>query len=486
MNPLFYIDWYKNSHRAAYPKGITQVWSNWTPRTTRVPGATHIVNFGLTYLCKKYFQEEFQKNFFDKPLSGILAEYRAVVASCLGITDPDVSHIEMLHTLGYLPIKIYALPEGESVALQVPPIVITNTEPDFFWLPNYFETLLSNVLWRASTSATTAQRYRKMFLHHVRRSGETDMSGVDYMGHDFSYRGMSGTEDAMLSGMGHLLSFTGTDTVPAILAARAYYGAPLSCGQSVNATEHSVMSAGTQDGEFETFERLLTEIYPTGILSIVSDTWDLWEVLTDFVPRLKEVILKRQGFTVIRPDSGDPVKILCGDPAAAHGDPAASGTFRLLAQALGVSERQGMLPLINNGRAIYGDSITVERADLILTRMIDELKLSPYNAVFGIGSYTYCYVSRDTYGWAMKATAIRKNGKVVPIFKKPVTDDGGKFSAKGILAVYNSPDGYTYTLKQEATEEELDHCAYEVVYKDGDLLIDPSFEAIRMRVRAGL
>ncbi len=199
MNPIFYIDWYKAGHRDQYPKGITQVWSNWTPRTTRVEGADHIVNFGLTYFAKKYLQEEFTNHFFSRPIASIVEEYRDVLQSCLGIAEPKTDHIEALHRLGYLPIKIYSLPEGVSVPLQIPPIIITNTHPDFFWLPNYFETLLSAIMWKPSTSATTAQRYRKLFLHHARRSGETDMGFVDWQGHDFSFRGMSGTEDATCS-----------------------------------------------------------------------------------------------------------------------------------------------------------------------------------------------------------------------------------------------------------------------------------------------
>ncbi len=484
MNPIFLIDWYKNGHIDQYPKGITQVWSNWTPRTSRIPDCEGVVNFGLTYLVKEYLQDRFEKEFFSQNLTVILNEYKLVVSCALGIENPRTDHIEALHKLGYLPLRIYSLPEGETVPLNIPPIILTNTHPDFFWLPNYFETLLSAILWKPSTSATTARRYRELFMRHARRANEMNFDFVDWMGHDFSFRGMSGTEDAILSGMGHLLSFSGTDTVPAILAARKYYGAHSNVGGSVPATEHSVMSAGSQDGEFDTFRRLITETYPKGIVSIVSDTWDLWKVLTDYIPRLADTIRAREGKIVIRPDSGDPVAIVCGDLDADTYQPASKGTLRLLAQALGVTNRLPALPLINNAAAIYGDSITVERADQILTRMIDELGISPYNMVFGIGSYTYEYVTRDTYGWAMKATAIRKDGEIVPIFKKPVTDNGGKFSHKGILAAYR--DRGTYWLDQEVTEAELNNCEYQRVFEDGRLLINPSFDLIRQRVRGGL
>lgn len=498
MNPIFYIDFYKIGHIHQYKKGISQVWANWTPRSTRVEGKHRVVNAGLTYLCKRYLLNEFNYNFFRRPLSVVLAQYIQVMRECLGIENPDATHIHKLHSLGYLPIKIYSLPEGFSVPLNVPPIIITNTLPEFFWLPNYFETLLSNILWKISTSATTAQRFRNVMVKWAKAAGETDLGFVDWQGHDFSMRGMSGIEDAVLSGLGHLMSFSGTDSVPAILAAQSYYDAPLSVGGSVPATEHSVMSAGGCENEIDTFRRLLAEVYPKGILSVVSDTWDLWRVLTEYVPALKDIIHARDGKLVIRPDSGDPVKIICGNPAfagvkhsyACDQHPSAYGTLALLVMALGTVPGVG-LPMIDKGGAIYGDGITVERCDEILGRIVQDLKLSPYNMVFGIGSYTYEYVTRDTYGWAMKATAVRvgefKTGNVIPIFKRPITDDGGKFSHRGILAAYrtveSTDDRPDYFVVQDATVDQLNDCSYEVVFQDGQLLVDPSFDTIRKRVR---
>lgn len=503
LNPMFLADFYKINHVEQYPKGITQIWSNWTPRTTRVDGAKGIVHFGLNYFIKEYLMYQFGASFFSVPWEWIEQEYKDVIRQTLGVMEPKVDHIKALHDLGYLPVTIYSLSEGTMVPLGIPPVVITNNLPEFFWLPNYLETLLSAVLWKPCTSATTARRYREVFMKWARQAGETDFGFVDWQGHDFSFRGMSGVEDAVLSGMGHLTQFSGTDTIPAILAANHYYGAGLNCGGSVAATEHSVMSAGGQEDELETFRRLLVEVYPAGILSVVSDTWDLWKVLTEYVPKLKETILNRDGKLVIRPDSGDPVQIICGrdkdhkelnfamNQSFKLVDPASYGTLRLLAMTLGTARRKDQLPMINKAAAIYGDSITVERADRILDRVVTELKLSPYNIVFGIGSFTYEHVTRDTYGWAMKATAVRtSDGEIKAVFKKPVTDDGGKFSAKGILAVYDdSSDDQAlpcYRLEQETTEEQLNSCAFKVVFKDGILLVDPKFDVIRKRARAGL
>lgn len=497
MNPIFYIDFYKVDHVSQYPSDVTQVWSNFTPRSSHVPGTRKVVFFGLQYFMLEYLQKQFNEGFFQQPLESVLNEYRTVIRETLGVQNPKTDHIEALHKRGYLPLAIYALPEGTSVDLGIPMLVITNTLPEFFWLPNYLESILSAILWKPCTSATTAQRFRKLFERHALAAGETDLSFVDWQGHDFSFRGMSGLEDAVLSGMGHLTSFSGTDTIPAILAAQEYYYAKLSVGGSVPATEHSVMCAGGKDGELETFRRLIEDVYPSGIVSIVSDTWDLWKVLTEYVPALKAKILARDGKLVIRPDSGDPVKIVCGysdlfslvDPAGIKpkASPERLGAMRLLAEALGTTAQAGALPLINKGGIIYGDGISVERADAILGSIRNDLRLSPYNMVFGIGSYTYEYVTRDTYGFAMKATAVRRNGEVEAIFKKPVTDDGSKTSHVGIPVVYRTQESTDmkpeYFVVQTTDPGKLDNSAFNLVYSDGKIVQSESFDAIRARVR---
>lgn len=495
MNPMLLADFYKASHPAQLPRGVTWAASNWIPRRSRLPQANEVVVFGMTYLCKRYFLKEFEEEFFDRPKESVIAEYRAVQHDCLGIDHPDSSHIQALHELGYLPLHVRALPEGSVTPLNVPHAVFSSTDEHFAWLPQYLETLISNILWKPSTNASTARRYRKIMLDHARRAGETDLGFVDWQGHDFSYRGMSGTEDAMTSGMAHLLSFSGTDSIPAILAARDYYGAPLTVGGSVPATEHWIMcawiaaAAEGEDGELEGYKELITNRYPNGIVSIVSDTRNLWDVLTQYVPQLKERILARSGKVVIRPDSGDPVKILCGDRSKlchyGDNDPEQDGVLRILARELGTSNRQPALPLINNAGAIYGDAITEDRCNQILTRTIDELRLSPFNVVFGIGSYTYQFVTRDTFSWKLAPAAMRINRKIVPLEKHPITDDGTKHSYRGLVAVYGGY-GQPFTVKDNAMQHELDNCAYETVFLDSHLVIDPSFETIRQRVRKGL
>ena len=434
--PILLKDGYKVGHPFQYPKDTTLIYSNLTPRASRVDGADGVVAFGMQYFIQEYLIDQFREGFFDQPKDKVLAAYKRRIDNYLG---PGVStdHIADLHDMRMLPLVIKAVPEGTLVPFRVPILTIRNTVPEFFWLTNMLETLMSNVLWQPMTSATTALRYRRVFEQYAHDTGG-DPSFVQWQGHDFSFRGMSGVEAALTSAAGHLLSFTGTDTIPAIDFLENYYGANCEkelIGCSVPATEHSVMSMGLKDGEFETFKRLITEVYPSGIVSIVSDTWDLWTVLTDYLPRLKETILAREGKVVIRPDSGDPVNIICGDPKG-YTLEQQKGAIRLLYETFGGTKNaKGYIELDPHIGLIYGDSITPERQIEILFRLKNN-GFASTNVVLGIGSYTYQHVTRDTYGFAMKATY----GETVsrgpqPIYKDPKTDNGVKKSAFGLLHV---------------------------------------------------
>jgi nicotinamide phosphoribosyltransferase len=482
MNPLLLTDGYKVDHRRQYPDNTTLVYSNWTPRKSRIDGIDDIVFFGLQYFIKKYIIEDFQRDFFDKPKEEVLAKYSRRINNYLGENQVGIAHIAALHDLGYVPMVFKALPEGASVPIRVPMFTMYNTIPEFFWLTNYFETLLSAVVWMPCTSATIAKQYRTV-LDKFAAETSSATEFVDWQGHDFSMRGMAGIEAATISAAGHLLSFTGTDTLPAIEFFEEYYNANSDSeliGGSVAATEHSVMCMGTIEDEIGTFRRLITEVYPKGIVSIVSDTWDLWKVLTDYLPKLKNEVLGREGKVVIRPDSGDPVDIICGNASGKH-EAERKGVVELLWNTFGGSvNSKGYKELDPHIGAIYGDSITVARA----TDICERLKAKGFastNVVLGIGSYTYQYNTRDTFGFAMKATYGEVNGQGREIFKDPITDDGTKKSAKGLMRI-NLENGI-YTLKDQATWDEENGGELKEVFRDGKLLINQSLTDIRMRIK---
>ncbi|GLR16031.1 nicotinate phosphoribosyltransferase [Portibacter lacus] len=483
MNPLLYTDGYKLDHRRQYPEGTTLVYSNWTPRKSRIEGVEEVVFFGLQYFIKKYIIRDFQQNFFDQPKEVVCARYSRRVNNYLGPNQVGIKHIEDLHDLGYIPMVFKALPEGVSVPIRVPMFTMYNTLSEFFWLTNYFETLLSAEVWLPCNSATIAKQYRKILDHYAAETSSVP-EFVDWQGHDFSMRGMAGLEASLISSAAHLLSFTGSDTIPAIDFLEEYYGANSDeelVGGSVAATEHSVMSMGTLNAEEETFRRLITEVYPGGIVSIVSDTWDLWKVLTEYLPKLKEEVLARDGRVVVRPDSGDPVDIICGDPDS-YNENVRKGVIQLLWDTFGGTVNdKGYKELDPHIGAIYGDSITLQRAMNICERL-KKNGFASTNVVLGIGSFTYQYNTRDTFGFAMKATYGEVNGEGREIFKDPITDDGTKKSAKGLIKIEEQDGGYV--LVDQVNWEEEARGALVEVYRDGNLLVDQKLSEIRERVKA--
>jgi len=479
-NPFLLTDYYKVGHVFQYPAGTTLVYSNLTPRKSRFENIDQMVFFGLQYFIKEYLIDYFNENFFAQSKEKVLGDYKRRIITSLGAHLPSYEYIERLHDLGYLPVEIKALPEGSKVPMRVPCLTIVNTIPEFYWLTNFLETILSAIIWQPATSATLAYEYRKLLNGYAKETG-MPAEFVQWQGHDFSFRGMSSLETAITSGMGHLLSFTGTDTIPAIAALEKYYQADADkelIGGSVAATEHSVMCSGSKEGELETFKRLITEVYPSGIVSIVSDTWDLWKVCTEYVTALKQIVLQRNGKVVIRPDSGDPVKIICGDPDAIS-ENERKGVVELLWDVFGgtVTDKGYKLLDAHIG-TIYGDSINLQRA----ADICEGLKAKGFasQVVFGIGSYTYQYNTRDTFGLAMKATYVEVNGEGREIFKNPVTDDGTKKSATGLLQVKKTND--KYILKDKVSWADEKDSELITVFKNGKLVKEYSLREIRQRL----
>lgn len=487
MNPLTAIDFYKADHRNQYPDGTSLVFSNFTPRYSRIEGINEVVFFGLEYYLKKYLTEFWNEGFFNRPKDEVVNEYRRRMTNA-GI-NISYEHIEQLHDYGKLPLEIWALDEGTAAPINVPMLVMWNTEPEFFWLTNYLETSISQILWGPCTSATIAKEYRKRLDLAAQLTGGAP-EFVGWQGHDFSMRGMFGHEASMLSGAGHLLSFNGTDTVAAIDFLEKYYGANSDnelIGGSVPATEHSVMCMGSKENELETYRRLINEVYPSGIVSIVSDTWDYWKVWTEILPALKDDIMRRDGTVTIRPDSGDPVKIICGDKKAERGTPAREGTFRLAWDLFGGTiNDKGFRQLDPHINVIYGDSITLDRISSILQNLTYDGFVP--SMVFGIGSYTYQYNTRDTFGFAIKATYGEINGEPKDIFKDPITDGGYKKSHRGLLAVDWLPETLSKTgesileVQQEATWQDVKNCAFKLRYRNGEIFNSPTLEEMRKRV----
>lgn len=486
FNPAIFTDGYKTGHIHMYHPGTEVVYSNYTCRSIKyMPEKANKVAVAGVQLVMQYIDEFWYDNFFSQDKDYVISQAQKYLSMYLGTTY-DVSHFEALYDLGYLPIEVKALPEGTVTDAGIPLFTIKNTLPQFFWITNFLETLISTLSWKIIHSASLILAYKELLTKYALKTDPNGLWLVDYQIHDFSMRGMQAPDAAVHSAVGFAMLSKGSDTVPVMQALEHYYHADTSVF-SVNATEHSVMCSGSKEGELETFRRLM-KTFPTGILSVVSDTWDLWKVLTEYLPILKDEILARDGKLVIRPDSGDPVDIICGvNPSFGYmGDTDIcqnKGLVELLWDTFGGTiNEQGYKVLNPHIGAIYGDSITLERAEEICKRL-EAKGFASTNIVLGVGSYSMGYATRDNQGGAVKSTYVKIDGVDVPIFKDPVTDDGTKKSAKGLLKVVKSVDvstnSYTYLLLDEVDWNDESNGSLVRIYKDGEFSKRVSLDTIR-------
>lgn len=565
LNPMLMTDFYKTIHHLAYIPKLDYLVSYWTPRMTRIEGVDKVVSFGQQAMVKEYLINLFNDNFFNRDWEEVKAEYEELISNTMTVQASDTSEMKRLHDLGYLPIRIKSVVEGERVNIKTPMFEVTNTVKGFGWLVNYLETYMSVNIWFPMTTATIAYEYRKIVNKYFEKTVENGIPATACG--DFSMRGMTSPESAMKASAGHLTSFTGTATIPSIVWLEQYYNCDSRkevVGKGVPSTEHSVMSSYGRDGEFECYRHLIEDVFKTGPLSMVSDTYDYWNVITNYLPRLKNSIMNRDGKIIIRGDSGDPVDIICGELKGSDyivvdglteegikdyfkneaqntypwngtsesyynvriGDylyevtcehawenddedvegyytstveevtfekkeitPAMKGTVELLWDIFGGTvNSKGYKVLDPHIGAIYGDGITLERARNIYARL-EEKGFAVTNCTLGVGSYSYQMNSRDTCGFALKATNCVIDGKEKYIFKDPITDKvkGNNFkkSQKGMCYVYRDGDDILYT--DEHTIEELKEEKYadnllQTIFEDGKVVNEVSLAEIRGRL----
>lgn len=437
-------------------------------------GADEVVFFGLQYFLQEYF---------SKPITEAHAEefFRTYESICGSVPQDVIDKIRALVDLGYLPIEIKAVEEGTLVPVKNALLTITNTHPDFPWVVGYVESLLLK-LWNTITVATVSNEYRKVVDAAFERTVDEELYFLrDFSVHDFGYRGSSSEESAAIEGVAHLLSFTGSDDIVAHQVAENVYGARPgheTIMASVPASEHSVMCSYGQENEFLAFKNIL-DIYSTGIVSIVSDTYSIWNVLTDFLPRLKGQIMARDGKTVLRPDSGNPEYIICGDPNAEPGTPAAKGCLVLLDELFGHTvNSKGYKVLDNHIGLIYGDGMYLARYKRTLARM-EAMGYAANNLVIGVGGILRNN-TRDTQGFAIKATYVEVNGVSRNIMKDPITDTGKK-SHKGLVTLLKDEEGNFYT-KDCCTAQEEKTGFLETVFKDGAIVKRTTLAKMRGRL----
>ena len=446
-HPLLLCDFYKTVHSEQYPKKITKLVSYLTPRMSRLKGQNKLIMWSLQGFIKTYLIEYFNDNFFNKEEDAVVKEYNRVLTATMGKDTYNSEKVRALHRLGYLPLEIAAIPEGIRVPIHVPMLMITNTHPDFAWLVNTIETLLSCSLWHPMISANVGFMYREIVDKYYDLTVDDNVPHNRALG-DFSMRGQESFESAVRSSAGWLLSFLNTASIPAITWMEDMYNCDCTkepVGFGAISTEHSVMCSNKAvDGDEETMvRRLLTETYPNNSFSMVGDSYDYWNLVEVILPKLKKEVLAHNGTLLIRGDSGNPVDIVT------------QTVFKLWDIFGGTVNTKGYKVLDPHVKALYGDSITPQRADMIYAILI-KAGFACNNVSLGVGSFSMQCLeendkmspyTRDTFGIAVKSTYCEIGRVPLAIFKDPKTDTGNfKKSQKGCCIVHLDDEGeITYT-----------------------------------------
>ena len=454
FNILLATDLYKVTHWKQYPKGTQIVSSYLESRGGKFPST---VFFGLQYFIKRYLEGQVVTR--EK-----IDEAEAKLNACFGgakyFNREGWEYILEKYD-GKLPVSIRAVPEGSDIPTGNVLVVIENTDHKCWWLTNYLETMLVEV-WYPITVATQSNYIRRKLKAQLDRTGSA--AGLDFMLHDFGYRGVSSQESAGIGGAAHLLNFNGTDTVAGIELLREYYnpGDQL-IGASIPASEHSTITSWGKERELDAMRNMLTS-YPTGPVACVSDSYNIWRACTEYWGReLRMEVLGRDGVLVVRPDSGDPasVDVRC---------------LALLGEALGCIENDKGFKVLNpKVRLIQGDGVNCES----ITEVLEAMQFDGWaaeNIVFGSGGALLQKMDRDTQKFAFKCSAIRIDGEWRDVFKDPITDPG-KRSKRGRLRLVDHGQGNFSTVSGEG--EDL----LQEVFRNGELLVDQNLSDIRARAR---
>ncbi|MGL6161607.1 nicotinate phosphoribosyltransferase [Microbulbifer sp.] len=453
-NLILNVDSYKASHYLQYPPGSEYVSSYMECRGGEFPEA---VFFGLQAFIRQYLQQ---------PVSAAdIDEAEAMLhAHGLPCHRAGWEHIVEEHG-GLLPLEISAVPEGTAVPLHNVMLQVANTCPACFWLTTYIETALVRAIWYPVTVATQSREIKKVIASYLEETADS-LDDLPFKLHDFGARGASSLETAMLGGMAHLVNFRGTDTVSGLVAARKYYRADMA-GYSIPAAEHSTMTAWGREREADAYANMLDQFAgPDKLLAVVSDSYDIWNAIENIWGGvLKQRVIDNGGTVVIRPNSGEPVKIV-------------TESLERLMRIFGCRvNSKGYRILPDFVRVIQGDGISRRSIPKILQAM-KERKQSADNVTFGMGGELLQKLHRDILSFAMKASAIRIDGHWHDVYKNPVTGPEKK-SKRGRLALVcgNGDEMETIRLEELGDRENL----LRPVFRDGELLIETTFDEVRRR-----
>ncbi len=462
-NPILNTDSYKASHYLQYPPEASAMFSYIESRGGRYD---RTLFFGLQMLIKEYL---------CRPITPAMIDQAKAFFTAHGepFNEAGWRYIVARHD-GYLPVRIRSVPEGSVVPTHNVLVTVECDDPQVFWLASYLETMLLRI-WYPITVATQSWHLRKTIRDYLVKSSD-DLTQLPFKLHDFGARGVSSAESAAIGGAAHLVSFMGSDTVLGVVAANHYYNEPMAAF-SVPAAEHSTITSWGRERETDAFRNMIAKFgKPGAIVSVVSDSYDLFAALEVWGTELKQAVIDSGATLVIRPDSGDPQTIVLQ-------------TMRALEASFGSMRNSKGRRVLNNVRVIQGDGVNPDSIEAILAAM-DEAGFAADNIVFGMGGALLQQINRDTQRFAMKCSAIRLGDEWHDVRKDPVTDVA-KRSMKGRLTLLvNRHTGEFRTVTLPVTwgdrtaQGDWDE-ALVTVFDSGKLLVEVAFSDVRGRAHAG-
>ena len=463
-NILLLTDSYKPTHWKQLPKGVTILRSYLESRGGKFDNTLF---YGLQYIIKEYLQGK------------VITLNKINRAKLFWDAHLGPGHFNMdgwLHILekhnGHLPVIIKAVPEGSVIPTGNVLLTIENTDPEVPWLTNYLESLLLQV-WYPITVGTLSREIKKVLIDYLVKTSDHDENGirgiVNFMLHDFGFRGTSSVESAGIGASAHIINFRGTDTVEGILLAQEYYNTLDMLAFSIPASEHSTITSWTEPFEVKAFENMLDQ-FPTGLVACVSDSFDIIRACRDhWGTTLRDKILNRDGRLVIRPDSGDPVQTL-------------KQIFHILWNKFGGSvNKKGFKVIDPHVRVIQGDGVNFESISDICNMMIEE-GFSIENIAFGMGGALLQKVDRDTQKFAFKCSSITINGEEAEVRKNPI-----EINEKGerVQSFKKSKAGRLKLVNGQTIEHSHDEDGDELVevFLNGKVMKEWTFEEVRERAQ---
>ena len=365
-----------------------------------------------------------------------------------------------------MPVSIRAVPEGSVVPTHNALVTIESTDPQCFWIASYLETLLMRV-WYPTTVATISWHIKKLIRRYLNETSDDAVNQLPFKLHDFGARGVSSFESAGIGGLAHLVNFKGTDTIPALLAAREYYAEPMAAF-SIPAAEHSTITSWGREGEEAAYSNMIEQYgKPGAIFACVSDSYDVFAAIEHlWGSRLKQQVIDSGATLVVRPDSGNPPDVV-------------EKCARLLDKAFGSELNSKGFKVLKHVRLIQGDGVNPASIKEILERL-KAAGFAADNIAFGMGGALLQQLNRDTQKFAMKCSAARINGKWIDVFKDPITDPG-KTSKKGRLDLVRDGTTREYVTYPIGSSGSAVNSELVEVFRNGRMLKEWTLAEVRAR-----